>query len=405
MLRLLLFCTLLLSYGTCSVLQNAIDNAKAGSTLKLDKGVYVGNIIINKPLSIIGKTNGVIIQGEGNENTITINSSYVTLKNLTVTQSGKRLDKLHSAIAIKKAKNITIDSCIIKQSLFGIDAFMVNDSVFRNNYITSRDNKISLKGDAFRLYYSHNNKITNNQIYGSRDIVLSYSNNNVLRHNHVELSRFAVLIERSHDIHIIENHFKRNAVGMIFQGAKNAKIQENQIMSGKGAAAIGVMVKGVDNFVFKNNIVSFNAKAFYIDAKHNEQSIKRFLTHNEISYNKEALHFHGAIKQNLIQHNTFIGNIEDVVKSVRGNHTSTNDIAQNYWDQYAGFDRNHDNIGDSTYKVFQYADQIWHYNNKIKFFYASPVISIVNFILNLAPFVEPVLLLEDPSPKVSLSGF
>lgn len=402
MLRLLFLWTLFVSYSLGSVLQSAIDNAKPGSILKLNAGIYEGNIVIDKPLTLVGKEDNVVIKGDGKSNAIIVKSSFVTLKNLTIMGSGNRLDELHSAVAIKNSNNVEINNCSIKDALFGIDMYMVKNSVFKNNFITSKKNNISLKGDAFRLFYSPHNLIENNEIYQSRDIVLSYSDNNTLKNNHIELSRFAVLLEKSNNIKLIQNHLKRNAVGMIFQGVKNAVVQHNQIMSGKGAAAIGVMIKGVDNFVFKNNIVSFNSKAFYIDAKHNEQSIKRYLTHNEISYNKEALHFHGAIKQNLIKNNTFIGNIEDVVKSVRGNHTSTNEIERNYWDQYAGFDSNKDNIGDSSYKVFQYADQIWHYNNKVKFFYASPVISIVNFILNVAPFIEPVLLMEDKKPLVSI---
>lgn len=174
------------------------------------------------------------------------------------------------------------------------------------------------------------------------------------------------------------------------------------IKSNIGRAGVGVLIKGVSNFIFKDNIVTFNSKAFYIDAKHNEESIKRFITNNEISYNMEAFHFHGAIKQNMIKNNTIIGNIDDVVKSVRGNTTSKNIVEENYWDHYSGFDRDNNNIGDTTYKMFQYADRLWHYNNKVKFFYATPIISILNFILSLAPFVEPVLLLEDTKPIVEL---
>ena len=88
--------------------------------------------------------------------------------------------------------------------------------------------------------------------------------------------------------------------------------------------------------------------------------------------------------------------------TVKGNRTSQNIVEENYWDRYSGFDRNNDNIGDNSYKIFQYADQLWHYNHKVKFFYAAPVMSMLNFILNLAPFIEPVLLLEDKKPIVKL---
>jgi nitrous oxidase accessory protein len=201
---------------------------------------------------------------------------------------------------------------------------------------------------------------------------------------------------------IENNHFEFNSVGLIFAGSKDTTVINNTIKSSIGHAGIAVLIKGVSNFIFKENKVTFNSKAFYIDAKHNEEEIKRFITDNEISYNMEAFHFHGAIKQNMIKNNTIFGNIDDVVKSVRGNMTSENIVEGNYWDQYSGFDLNKDDIGDTTYKMFQYADRLWHYNNKIKFFYATPIISILNFILRIAPFVEPVLLLEDTKPRVSI---
>ncbi|RUM70091.1 MAG: nitrous oxide reductase family maturation protein NosD, partial [Sulfurovum sp.] len=70
----------------------------------------------------------------------------------------------------------------------------------------------------------------------------------------------------------------------------------------------------------------------------------------------------------------------------------------NYWDRYEGFDSNNDNIGDTPHRVYQYADKLWEYNHKVKFFYASPLMSLLNFISQLAPFIEPNLLIEDGKP-------
>jgi nitrous oxidase accessory protein len=39
-------------------------------------------------------------------------------------------------------------------------------------------------------------------------------------------------------------------------------------------------------------------------------------------------------------------------------------------------------------------------NPNIKFFYGSPVISILNFLAKLAPLSEPVRLLTDNHPKM-----
>ncbi|WP_072682124.1 nitrous oxide reductase family maturation protein NosD [Arcobacter sp. LA11] len=402
MRRLLLLFTFFISFSNANILQEAINNAEVNSILKLPNGIYHGNIKINKPLTIIAKGKNVIIQGENKNSVIEITSSNVILKNLLIQGSGNRLDARDAGIKISNSNNSKILNCTIKDSLYGIDMGMVTNSIIENNYITSKDLEISLRGNALKLYYSNNNIIRNNEIYNTKDVIFSYSHNNLITQNHIEKSRFGLHFLKSNNNIIDNNHFQFNSVGLIFGGAKDTTVKNNMIKSSIGKAGIGILIKGVSNFVFKDNVVTFNSKAFYIDAKHNETSIKRFITDNEISYNMEAFHFHGAIKQNLIKRNTIIGNIDDVVKSVRGNATSKNIVEENYWDHYSGFDKNNDNIGDTSYRILQYADRLWHYNNKVKFFYATPIISILNFILSLAPFIEPVVLLEDTKPIVEL---
>jgi len=63
---------------SASVLQDAIDKAPSGSILKLPAGVYKGSIVINKPITIIGKEKGVVIDGEGKGTVITAKGSFIT---------------------------------------------------------------------------------------------------------------------------------------------------------------------------------------------------------------------------------------------------------------------------------------------------------------------------------------
>lgn len=163
-----------------------------------------------------------------------------------------------------------------------------------------------------------------------------------------------------------------------------------------------MVIQGGGSVRFIHNKVSFNAKAFYIDTKGHEKGMKRYFRNNTISYNKEAFHFHSTIRNNTMTGNRIFGNIDDVVKDIKGTGNGENRIAYNYWDRYEGFDKNGDNIGDTPYRIYQYADRLWQYNNKIKFFYASPVMSLMNFIAQLAPFIEPNLLLEDTKPIVHM---
>ena len=65
-------------------LQKVIDNAKPDSKIELPKGVFKGNIVINKPLILVGKGKYSVIRGDGNGSVIKIRSSNVAVKNLVI---------------------------------------------------------------------------------------------------------------------------------------------------------------------------------------------------------------------------------------------------------------------------------------------------------------------------------
>jgi len=123
-MRLSIILLSLFIFANANALQEAIDKAPKGSILRLPKGVYKGSIIINKPLSIIGKEGGVVIDAEENGTVITIKSSFVTLKNLTIIGSGDRHENLDAAIKLSDATQCEITQCNIKDTLFGIDLQM-----------------------------------------------------------------------------------------------------------------------------------------------------------------------------------------------------------------------------------------------------------------------------------------
>ena len=402
-MKILLLLIFFISSLSANILQKTIDSAPFGATIKLPSGIYEGSIVINKPLNIIGNTKDVIIDGAANSKVITINSSNVTLENLTIQNSGSNMHSLDSAIFIKKSKNIKINECKILDSLYGIDMYMVENSVISNNYITSKDYDISLRGDALKIWHSHNNLISHNTITKSRDLNLNYSNNNQIINNNISNSRFALKISYSKDNLIKNNIFKYNSVSLMLMMNENSKVLNNSILSSKGAAGIGVMLQGGSKTIFDSNTLKYNAKGIYIDSDPNEQTIKRYITNNDISYNKEAIRFHLTIRQNIITNNIFEGNIDDIVKSTAGYKTMLNKVEYNYWDRYAGFDTNNDNIGDTPHKMHQYFDRLWQHNNKVKFFYGTPIMGLLNFMAQVAPFIDPVLLLEDTKPIVNNS--
>jgi len=387
-----------------NVLQNAIDNAPSGSILSLPAGVYKGSIVINKPLTIIGKEEGVIIDGEGNGTVITIKGSFITLKNLTIRGSGERHEGLDAAIKLSDGKQCEISHCKIYDCLFGIDMQMVSNSIIAHNNITSKDLELGLRGDGLRLWYSNDNIIQENRLIKSRDMVVWYSHGNEILKNYGRENRYSLHFMYAGKNLIKENTYELNSVGIFFMYSQDSIAIGNVIKSSLGATGMGIGLKDVSNFTLKDNTVLYNAQGLYIDRSPFEPDTHNWIIGNHILYNSEAMHFHSLSENNVIKENTIMGNIEDVVNDSRGSKTNENEIVGNYWDKYEGFDRNGDNVGDTPHKVYQYADQLWVYNPDVKFFYASPVISLLNFLAKLAPFTKPLFLMEDQYPKVKMKG-
>jgi len=395
---------LLLNVSQANVLQDAIDRAPVGATIKLPAGVYKGKITINKPLSIIGQGEGVIIDGGGEGTVITTKGSYITLKNLKIIGSGERHDKLDAAISMAEGKQCEISNCVIEDTLFGIDLQMISNSIISNNTITSKELDLGLRGDGLRLWYSNDNIVTKNSLIRSRDMVVWYSHGNVISKNRGEHCRYSLHFMYAGKNIVKDNRYQYNSVGIFFMYSQDTIATGNIIKSSLGATGMGIGLKDVSNFIIKNNTVIYCAQGLYIDRSPFEPGTNNWIEGNNFLYNAEALHFHSLSENNIVKNNTIMGNIEDIVNDSRGSKTNENEIVGNYWDNYAGFDRNGDNVGDTPHKVYQYADQLWVYNPDVKFFYGSPVISLLNFLAKLAPFSKPLFLLEDERPKVRIEG-
>jgi len=381
-------------------LNQIISQAKPGSKIELPKGVFKGPVTIDKPLILTGSSKDSIIENDAQGTVITVKSSYVTIQNLTIRGSGHQRYNLDSGIKADDALHVEVKNCNFDRTLFGVVFHNISDSKIVNNTIKSYKQKVvDNRGDGIRLWGSHNNLIANNHLFGSRDISLSRSNYNKIENNTLENGRYGILVDMSSDITMLSNKIYSNYVGIRCKGGKNLNIKNNTIVKTHLSTGIGIMLEGGENMHITHNTLTGHAQAFYINSSTAEIGMQRYIEYNKIINNNVAFHFYTTIKNNNIKNNNIIGNLEDVVKDIKGGKYYKNDIRQNYWDRYIGFDKDSDGISDIPYQVLIYADKLWQFDHHLKFFYASPLLSIVDFIERLAPFSEPVLLLEDTEPK------
>jgi nitrous oxidase accessory protein len=383
-----------------SILQKAIDSAQDGAIIKLPKGIYKGKIRITKPLTIDGIDKNAIIQGSGVGSVIEIRSSNVTLKNLTIRGSGSEHNSVDSAVSIKDSFFINILNNHIEDTLFGIDFDKVNQSKIEDNFITSKPVALGLRGDAIRMWYSNENSIARNKIYKSRDTVIWYSSGNRIEDNVGSYCRYSLHFMYAGKNVVQNNFFEHNSVGIFFMYSNGSTAIGNTIKNSIGSFGIGIGMKDTSNFKLYNNTLTHNARGLYIDQSPYQPGSVNIFEKNNILYNSIGVQFHGTTERSLFYGNNLKGNMETVINDTPQSKIYLNEWSGNYFDDYEGFDRDKDGIGDIPYVNKAYADKLWLYNNGVKFFYGSPVMSLLNFLAKLIPFSEPDLLVKDDKPRI-----
>ena len=179
----------------------------------------------------------------------------------------------------------------------------------------------------------------------------------------------------------------------------DVEVRNNLISHALGATGMGIGFKESSNVSIENNKIIYCATGIYLDLSPYQPDTTNRIIANKIAYNNIAVLFHNDWPGNIVKNNQFIGNHSQV--AVQGANTARRNVWENnYWDDYAGFDRNHDGVGDTPYEIYAYADQIWMDIPSTQFFKGSAILEVLNFLERLAPFSDPVMILRDPKPRI-----
>ena len=376
--------------------QELVDAAKPNETLRPPPGTYAGPVIIDMPITIDGG-NQVTIDAGGKDTVVYLDTDGAQLRNLHLTNSGESHNQIDSCVQVRGNFNIIKDN-IMDNCLFGVDLQQSDYNIVRRNRISSKPLSLGLRGDSVRLWYSMGNKVTDNKITNSRDMVVWYSKDNLIARNISKGGRYALHFMYSQFNQVEDNVYQDNSVGIFLMYSDDVEVRGNLISHALGATGMGIGFKETSNVTIENNQIIYCATGIYLDLSPFQPDTTNRIIGNKIAYNNIALLFHNDWPGNIVKNNQFIGNHSQV--AVQGANTARRNVWENnYWDDYAGFDRNHDGIGDTPYEIYAYADQIWMDIPSTQFFRGSAVLELLNFLERLAPFSEPVMILRDPKPR------
>lgn len=382
-------------------LQAAIDAAAPGEVIQVPPGVYTGNFVIEKPLTLEG-IDWPVIDGNNQGNVIEINQAPdVTIRGLVIRNSGDRLDKENAGIAVDQSPRLVAENNRLENTLFGIYIKDSEDSRIAHNLIGAKDLEIAARGDGIRVWYSQNTQVIGNQVENGRDVVLWYNNGAVVRDNVISNGRYGLHFMYCDDNLVENNRLENNSVGAFLMYSRRLTLRQNIFANNRGPSGYGIGLKDMDGVEATDNLFSGNRVGMYFDNSPWSVDVSQHFQHNAFIHNDIGLLFNPSVKRNYFSQNSFIENLEQVGLTGSGTFAGNSFTVEgqgNFWSDYTGYDAAGDGLGDLPYISRSLFENMMDKHPDLRLFQLSPAQQAIELAARAFPIFQPEPKFTDDAP-------
>ncbi|WP_299157982.1 nitrous oxide reductase family maturation protein NosD [uncultured Tenacibaculum sp.] len=369
----------------CSIktIKEAINIASKHDSIFLEKGVYNEyDILINKPLTIIG-TRDAIIDGNKKGYILKIASDSVVINGITLKNVGKSYTKDFAAIYISRSKHFKIENVRLKTVFFGILVEKSHHGFIKNNHISSEAKEEAGSGNGIHMWHSSNVIIENNRVHHLRDgIYFEFvTHSKVINNTSFKNLRYGLHFMFSNNDEYHNNTFQNNGSGVAVMFSKFIKMTNNTFLKNWGTASYGLLLKEIYDAEIINNTFQENTIAINIEGSTRINYLK-----NTFSSNGWALKIAGACYANKFSKNNFLNNSFDLSYNSKLNDNSFNN---NYWSSYTGYDLDKNGIGDVPYRPVKLFSYVVNRTPEAIVLLRSLFVDIINFSEKISPAFTP----------------
>ncbi|MEJ6006250.1 nitrous oxide reductase family maturation protein NosD [Paucibacter sp. AS339] len=377
-------------------LQEAIAAAAPGDVLEIERGLYVGNFLIDKPLTLRG-IDRPTLSGALTGDTVRVTAADVTIEGLIVRDSGSSLKDQNAGIYIRPgAHRALVQHCDLAYNLFGLWIEKANGVRVEYNLITGkRELNSSQRGNGIQLYNTDGARIIGNNIGFVRDaLYVDVSHHAVFKSNKLHHSRYGSHYMNSYYNLWEDNESYYNRGGLALMEVRNQVVRGNRTW---GNSDHGIMLRTLQDSVIENNIIAGNARGFFIyDVEY------ATLKGNLVVDNQVGVHLSAGSTRNVVEGNDFIANREQVrYVGARDEVWGGKDKKSfgNHWSNYLGWDRNGDGVGDVPYEANDMVDRLSWRHPSVKLLLASPAVQALRLVGQQFPVLR-VPSVVDPAPRM-----
>jgi nitrous oxidase accessory protein len=339
--------TLIVGPGGFPDVRQAVNAAAAGDTIEVHAGTYIGNVVVDKPLSLVG-IGSPLLRGEGKGSVITLLAPGCAINGFRVEHSGPMLVEEDSGILIRSDGN-HIRNNHLRDVLFGVYLFHSSHNWIADNTIFGRKELGSgERGGGIHIWYSADNTLDRNVIADMRDgMYLQNADRTVVRGNHVFDLRYGLHYMYSNDNVFEDNVFDHNVAGAAIMYSHNIQFRRNAFLHNRGFSSFGILFQDSQNCLAEQNLIVDNGVGIFMESLRDSRFERNLIASNDTSVEAFA-----SAERNQFTRNNFIGNLSPI--RVIGKTSNMQwDVANrgNYWSEYSGYDLDGDGIGDVPFRV------------------------------------------------------
>jgi nitrous oxidase accessory protein len=327
-----------------SPLQSRVDASSPGDVLVVPPGEYVGDLVIDRPLTLRGQGRPRLV-GSGTGSVVRIRGADVTIEGFDIDGlGGGDLGRDSSGIHVA-APRATIRGCRIERALFGVYLREAHGSSVVASVVRGIPGKeAGEKGSGIHVWNTEGFALEGNEVVDVRDgFYIQSSSKGRIKGNTARDLRYGLHYMFSDDNVFEDNLFANGAAGTALMYSKRITFRRNRFLHNRGFASVGLLFKACDDVVAESNLVADNARGIFL-----EGSYRNVFHGNVVAASDVAIVLYDSSGGNRFEDNSFVGNMSPLL--LVGKRTDTV-FRGNYWSANREVDLDGDGRTDRPYRL------------------------------------------------------
>ncbi len=371
----------------------ALTRARDGDTIVVMPGDYhEAELVVARRVTILGR--GWPVFHGGDHQILRVVADSVTIEGLVLRDVSPSATDDRAGIKVLDARGCRIENNTLLGTFFGIYLSRVTGCVIRGNRVRGSGTAEVFSGNAIHSWSSTDLLIEDNVVRGHRDgIYFEFTTNATVRRNLSSRAvRYGLHFMFSNGCTYVDNVFADNGAGVAVMYSHDVRMEGNRFEHSWGGAAYGLLLKDISDSHIAGNQFRNNTIGLYAEGTSRVE-----VTDNQFLANGWGVQVMADAQATAFRHNRFEGNSFDVTTN---SVNATSLFTGNYWDRYAGYDLDHDGIGDIPFPPVRLFAFVVQHNEPSLILLRSFFVSLLDAAERVAPVLTPQTMV-DQHPRMA----